>query len=80
LLATLIGEVDMKVILILALAAVPVALVGCGKPSQERAPAVEEVRPAPPPPAVMPPETTMMRPESTPSQGTMPDTTGMQHY
>jgi hypothetical protein len=74
----------MKRILIMALAAAPFAIAGCGGPSreQQQTPAVEEVRPAPPPPAVMPPETTMMRPESMPShnQNMTPDTTGMQSY
>ncbi len=70
----------MKRILILALAAAPFAMAGCGRPSEEeRAPAVEEVRPAPPPPAVMPPETTMMRPDTMmPGQTMPPDTAGMQ--
>jgi hypothetical protein len=89
LLATLIGEVDMKGILILVLAAAPFAIAGCGgnKNQEQQTPAVEEVRPTTttPPPAVMPPETTMMRPESMPSQTmpgqTMPsDTSGMQNY
>ena len=85
LLATLIGEVDMKRILMpLVLIAVSTAIAACGGPSKkEQVPAVEEVRPTapPPPPATtMPPETTMMRPESMPNRATTPDSTGMQHY
>lgn len=75
-----------RILIILTLVAVPTVIAGCGGPKQEQVPAVEEVRPAPPPPATMPPETTMMRPESTPNQGAMPnqgmmpDTTGMQSH
>lgn len=89
-LATLIGEVDMKRILIMTLAAAPFALAGCGGDSREmeqQTPAVEEVSPAPPPPAVMPPETTMTTPDTmAPGQSTTPgqtmpsDTAGARQY
>jgi|GEM_PF-2341743 len=78
LLATLIGEVDMKRILILTLTAAPFALAGCGgdhREREEQTPAVEEVRPAPPPPATAPPETMMIAPDTVPGQPSTPGET-----